>query len=213
MPPAEALAAVAPYAQFCSSPAGEVAAALEEFHLLLTKWQRAQNLVSRETLPEFWTRHVADSLQLLPLIRATDLHLIDLGSGGGFPAIPLAIALRRRHVLVEASAKKVSFLRAVIRELALPASVVASRIESVDSRETPDLVTARAIAPLPELLRLVTPLFGPRTRAIFHKGREYREELRAAADGFSFDVLEHQSLTEPSGVLLEISNLRPISGS
>jgi 16S rRNA (guanine527-N7)-methyltransferase len=205
------LEAVAPYAEYCSRSAGDVAAELEKFRALLVKWQPAQNLVSRETLDTFWTRHAADSLQLLPLVRATDQQFLDLGSGGGLPGIPLAIALRRRHTLVDANARKASFLRTVARELALSVTVVPQRIGEVDSRETPDVVTARALAPLPELLGMIAPLSGPQTRAILHKGREYREELRAASHAFAFDVIEHQSRTESGSVLLEIANLRPIS--
>jgi 16S rRNA (guanine527-N7)-methyltransferase len=211
VPSAEALAAVGPFAQFCSRPAADVAADLERFRELLTKWQPAQNLVSRETLASFWTRHVADSLQLLPLIRPSDQHFVDLGSGGGLPGIPLALALQRSHVLVESNSRKASFLRAVIRELALPATVDSERIEDFVSRETPDVITARALAPLPALLGLAAPLSGPTTRAIFHKGREYREELQQAAARWTFDVLQYQSAIAPDSVLLEIANLRPKS--
>ena len=205
------LEAIAPYAECCSRPIAEVAADLEQFHALLLKWQPAQNLVSRETLADFWTRHVADSLQLLPLIRATDRQFLDLGSGGGLPGIPLAIAVYRQHVLVESNARKASFLRAVARDLALPVTILSQRIETIDSRETPDLITARALAPLPELLALIAPLSRPQTRAILHKGREYREELRAASAAYAFDVVEHRSRTDSGSVLLEIANLRPIS--
>ena len=213
MPPAEALAAVEPFAQFCSRPAVDVAADLERFRELLTKWQPAQNLVSRETLAAFWTRHVSDSLQVLRLVQATDRHFLDLGSGGGLPGIPLAVALQRDHVLVESNSRKASFLRAVARELTLPATVLAVRVEDFVSRETPDVITARALAPLPELFALSAPLFGPATRAIFHKGREYREELQQAAARWTFDVLQHQSAIAPDSVLLEIANLRPKSST
>ena len=205
------LEAVQPFAEFLSRPAKQVAADLERFRELLTKWQRAQNLVSRETLGEFWTRHVGDSLQALRLIRPRDQRFLDLGSGGGLPAIPIAIALKRSHTLVESNAGKASFLRTVARELALAVTVHAQRIESVDSRETPDVVTARALAPLPDLLSLCAPLFSRQTRAIFHKGKQYRAELDAAGAAWDFDVVEHESLIEGGGVLLEITNLRPRS--
>lgn len=211
MPRAEALAAVAPYAQFCSRPAETIAAELEQFYDLLTRWQRAQNLVSRETLHQFWTRHIADSLQALPLLRASDQHFLDLGSGGGLPGVPLAIALERRHVLVEPNARKASFLRGVARELGAPIRVVQGRAEDLDSRETPDVITARALAPLPRLLALSALGFGPATRGIFHKGRQFRAELKEAAAAWAFDVVQHPSATDPGAVLLEISNLRPRS--
>jgi len=89
---------------------------LEHYAALLRKWNAVQNLVSRETLAEIWPRHIEDSLQLVPLLRPHDRQIIDLGSGGGLPAIPMAIASReteRRFTLVEPVAKKASFLRAV----------------------------------------------------------------------------------------------------
>src|SRR5699024_10514630 len=98
-----------------------VEADLGAYEALLRKWNAVQNLVSRETLHELRPRHIDDSLQLLPLLRPSDRRIIDLGSGGGFPAIPLAIAsrgLERRFTLVEPIAKKASFLRTVARELA-----------------------------------------------------------------------------------------------
>ena len=130
---------------------------LERFAALLRKWNAVQNLVSRETVNELWPRHIEDSLQLVPLLRERDRRIIDLGSGGGFPAIPLAIATRgseRRFTLVEPSGKKAAFLRAAARELDLPVTVLSVRAEQVDSRETFDLVTSRALASLRELLPL-----------------------------------------------------------
>lgn len=208
-----ALAAVAPYAALLPRPAADVAADLEAFHALLVKWQRVQNLVSRETLGEVWTRHVADSLQLLPLLRPDDAAFLDLGSGGGFPALPLAIALKGRpcrFVLVEANARKASFLRAVARELGLAVTVDARRSEDIDPAQLGpiDVITARALAPLPALCPLLAPFFGPQTRALLHKGREHVEELAESGAVWHHDVVRHQSVTDAGGVVLEISNLR-----
>jgi 16S rRNA (guanine527-N7)-methyltransferase len=110
--------------------------------------------------------------------------------------------------LLEPVQKKVAFLRTVARELKLPVTVHAVRAEDFDSRETADLVTARAVAPLPRLLRYAVRLMGPESHALLHKGREYRRELDEAAQLFDFDVLEHQSRTDAGGVILDISNLR-----
>ena len=212
MPSAEALAAVAPYRAFVPRPAEEVAADLESFCGLLAKWQRVQNLVSRETLREVWTRHIADSLQILPILRQSDSAFLDLGSGGGFPAIPLAIALkggRCRFVLVEPNGRKASFLRTVARELGLSVRVEARRSDEIDPRETGaiDVITSRALAPLKELCGLMGPFFGPKTRAILHKGREHVEELAESDAVWHHDVLVVASATDPGGVLLELSNL------
>ena len=204
MPSAEALAAVAPYRAFMPRPAEEVAAGLESFCGVLAKWQRVQNLV--------WTRHIADSLQILPILRQSDSAFLDLGSGGGFPAIPLAIALkggRCRFVLVEPNGRKASFLRTVARELALSVRVEARRSDEIDPRETGaiDVITSRALAPLKELCGLMAPFFGPKTRAILHKGREHVEELAESDAVWHHDVLVVASVTDPGGVLLELSNL------
>jgi 16S rRNA (guanine527-N7)-methyltransferase len=184
---------------------------LDAFAALLRKWNAVQNLVSRETIGELWPRHIEDSLQLLPLLRAGDHDIIDLGSGGGFPAIPLAVAsrgLERRFTLVEPIAKKAAFLRTAARELRLPITVKALRAEQIDSRETFDLVTSRALAALPELLRLGARLLRPQGHMLLHKGQTFREEVSRAAAQFDFDVLVHRSETDSSGVILEISHLR-----
>jgi len=212
MPLAEALASVAPYSGRLTRPAEEVAADLESFSALLAKWQRVQNLVSRETLSEVWTRHIGDSLQVLPLLRPTDLSFLDLGSGGGLPAIPLAIALKtdsRRFVLVEPNARKASFLRSVARNLELPVKVEAQRSEALDPRETGpvDVITSRALAPLKTLCALAMPFFGPETRAIFHKGREHVDELAESGAVWHHDVLVTRSVTDPHGVLIELTHL------
>ena len=189
---------------------------LERFAALLRKWNAVQNLVSRETIDQLWPRHIDDSLQLMKFVRDSDRHVVDLGSGGGFPAIPMAIASRgteRRFTLVEPIAKKASFLRTVARELALPVTVEAKRAEQIDSRETFDLVTSRALASLPELLKLSLPFADFRTHMTFPKGRNYRQELDAAAQHFHFDVVVHPSESDAEGVILEITNLRAKSAA
>jgi 16S rRNA (guanine527-N7)-methyltransferase len=210
----QAAAAVAGYRQFLEQPEA-VAADLERFCAMLLRWNAVHNLVSRETTASLWERHVADSLQLLPLLRPDDRAVVDLGSGGGFPAIPLAIASRktgRRFTLFEMSQRKAAFLRAVIRELGLDAAVEQRRIESADAREIlPNVVTARALAPLPALLSLAFPLFGPTARGLFHKGIEHGEELAQSVLAWTFDVIIHPSVTGSGGVILELSRLRPRS--
>ena len=189
---------------------------LEAYAALLIKWNAVQNLVSRETIGELWPRHIADSLQLIKYLRPTDLAFLDLGSGGGFPAIPLAIASRetsRKFTLVEPIAKKASFLRTVARELSLPVTVHALRAEQLDSRETFDVITSRALADLTALCRLSLPFAAQSTRHLLHKGRNYREELDAATAHFDFDVVVHTSESDPEGVILEISNLRAKSAA
>jgi 16S rRNA (guanine527-N7)-methyltransferase len=188
-----------------------VTADLERYAALLRKWNAVQNLVSRETLDDLWPRHIADSLQLTKWLRDTDRAVLDIGSGGGFPALPLAIATRgseRRFTLVEPIAKKAAFLRTVARELSLPVTVEARRAEQIDSRETFDLVTSRALAPLPELLGLAGRFLAPQGHMLLHKGQTYREETSRAAQLFACDMIVHPSETDAQGVILEIANLR-----
>lgn len=207
-----ALKALAPHEPYLTRPVDIVAADLETYANLLLRWNRTHNLVSRETESEFWSRHVADSLEVLPLLRDTDRVLLDLGSGGGFPAIPLAIATltQRDFILVEATRKKASFLSEASRRLGLNLRVEPCRAEEIDPSGLPpiDVITARALAPVTELCRLAAPFFGPATRAIFHKGREHGEELAKSDAVWHHHVVVHPSRSGGPGVLLEISNLR-----
>lgn len=205
--------AIVPYQQYLSRPLDRVAADLESYAQLLRKWQAVQNLVSRETLDEVWTRHFADSLQVLSLLKPTDRVFFDLGSGGGFPALPLAIALKgtpHNFTLIEPNGRKVSFLRTVARELGLLVTVEGRRSDQIDSRETvkPDVITSRALAALPQLCSWIHPFWAPQTRAILHKGREHVEELAETSTLWDYDVLITPSGTDRSGVLLTLENLR-----
>lgn len=209
---------IAPYAEHFGRPLDAVGKDLESYASLLRKWQEVQNLVSRETLSHVWARHFADSIQIMPLLTATDLNFLDLGSGGGFPALPLAIAskgLKRRFVLVEPTSRKVSFLRTVARDLMLDATVLGSRSDQIDSRETPipDVITSRALAALPQLCAWMEPFFAEKTRAILHKGREHVDELQETSAHWHYDVLVNKSDTDPGGVILTITNLKRKSAS
>ncbi len=205
--------AIAAYTHLYGRPLDAVATDLESYANLLRKWQKVQNLVSRETIERIWTRHFADSLQILTHSTDEDRLFLDLGSGGGFPALPLAIASKgmdRQFVLVEPNARKVSFLRTVARDLALDATVIGRRSDEIDSRETgvPDVITSRALASLVQLCAWMEPFWGNGTRAILHKGREHVEELTQAGAQWHFDVLIKPSDTDPSGVILIVTNLR-----
>lgn len=181
---------------------------------LLRKWQPSQNLVAPSTLPQVWTRHVADSLQALA--AAPDRTTwADLGSGAGFPGLVTAIALTGRpgakvH-LVESNKGKAAFLRTVARETGAPAEIHADRIESV----VPDLtgkvqaVSARALAPLVDLCRLAAPLMVPGCRAVFHKGQDFASELAAATQSWDLDVVEHPSRIDPAGCIVVIDRMVP----
>ncbi|MDP2780777.1 16S rRNA (guanine(527)-N(7))-methyltransferase RsmG [Devosia sp.] len=205
-------AAIAPYAPYFTRSFEAVAADLESYAALLRKWQAVQNLVSRETLDEVWTRHFADSLQVLKLLHDDDQSFLDIGSGGGLPAIPLAIALKgsnRHFTLIEPNGRKVSFLRTVARELELLITVEGRRSDQVDSRETPapDVITCRALASLPQLCSWMAPFVTPKTRAILHKGGEHVEEVAETLTRWDVNVVSTPSDTDRSGVLLTLTNL------
>jgi 16S rRNA (guanine527-N7)-methyltransferase len=208
----ENTAGLTPYAQHFGRDIGAVETDLRHFLVLLEKWQAVQNLVSRETLAEAWDRHVLDSLQVLPFWGEAKT-VLDLGSGGGLPALPLAIAKKGsdvRFTLVEPNSRKVSFLRTVIRELNLNATVEACRIEELSPQTfgPVDLVTSRALASLVELFAMMLPFCSANTRAVLHKGKSVEGELTLATARFSFAVIAHESATDSSGTLLEISDLR-----
>jgi 16S rRNA (guanine527-N7)-methyltransferase len=164
----------------------ETESRLTLFVELLARWQKTTNLISPATLPEIWTRHVADSLQLFALAPEAK-RWVDLGSGAGFPGIPLACLLAdrpggRMH-LVESNQKKAAFLREAARSLALPVSVHAQRIDDFAKAftEHADVVTARALAPLVNLIPDAYPLLKTGTKFLLLKGQDVGAELTEAS--------------------------------
>lgn len=185
------------------------------FEALFQKWARRINLSAPSTLNDVWSRHILDSAQLLRLAPEAGRWL-DLGSGGGFPGLVMAILLSERsdaHVdLVESNRKKAAFLQSVIGQLGLPARVHALRIDYVHaSIGMPDVVTARALAPLSSLLGLAEPWLSAGATGLFHKGRDYRAEIEESTHQWRFDLLEHRSMIDPQSVILEIRGLTPKS--
>lgn len=186
---------------------------LEAFLALLQSWQTRTNLIANSTLPHLWTRHVADSLQLIRLAPQADTW-IDIGSGGGFPGIVLACVLAERpnamvH-LVERNGKKAAFLREALR-----VSGAAGTVHQGDVRDCKaclpsdiDIVSARAVAPLNDLLALSAPwLLKETTIGLFHKGQDVEAELKHATASWNFAAKQHRSLTGP-GAILEITRFR-----
>ena len=180
----------------------------------LQKWNPRINLVAPSTLDDYWHRHAYDSWQVTPHVSEAVENIIDLGSGAGFPAIALAIEMKQRgrgHVtLVESAGKKVNFLRSVVRDLNLPATVLNVRVESLKD-QTFDLVTARAFAPLPRLLSYAHPFWSTQTRGLFLKGQGLAQELLAAQKDWAFTHQPHKSLTDDMASLVEIAQLAPLN--
>ncbi|MET2830014.1 16S rRNA (guanine(527)-N(7))-methyltransferase RsmG [Mesorhizobium shangrilense] len=187
---------------------------LVAFETMFQKWNRSINLVAPSTLSHVWERHILDSAQLAQ-IEPLATRWVDLGSGGGFPGLVMAFLLAERDGasidLVESNRKKASFLQSVVGQFNLPARVVARRIDdSYALVAAPQIVTARALASLSTLLDLSSPWLTTGTRGLFHKGRDYRAEVEESAHRWAFDLVEHPSMTDPHGVILELSDLRPV---
>jgi len=182
---------------------------LDRFVALLLHWQMRINLIAPSTESILWTRHVADSLQLLPLAPGARIWA-DLGSGGGFPGVVLACALfeipgAQVH-LVESNAKKAAFLREAVRATDAPAIVHAARIEDFveNAPETLDVVTARALAPLPELLAMAYPLLKRGALGLFPKGQDVGSELTEAAKCWKIQYSLSQSRTDAKGQIVVV---------
>jgi 16S rRNA (guanine527-N7)-methyltransferase len=192
----------------------ETEARLDRFIDLLLIWQAKTNLVAPSTLPQLWTRHVADSLQLLPLAPPEVKVWVDFGSGGGFPAIPVACALADRpgamvH-LVESNNKKAAFLREAVRALNLPAKVHAQRIEDFGDSfgDSADVVSARALAPLKTLCDQAVPLIARGAVGLFLKGQDVDAELTEAAKYWSIEAEKVPSKTSPDGCIVVVRSLK-----
>lgn len=187
----------------------ETLARLEAYVALLLQWQKRINLISPTTIPDIWTRHILDSTQLYHL-RPDAQRWADLGSGGGFPGIVIACLLAERaggeiH-LVESNGKKAAFLRHAATTLALPVVVHAMRIEdAVPKLPQIDVVSARALAPLTDLLRFSNLLLKRGALGLFPKGRDVEEELTAARVNWHFSSRLHASVTDPEARIVEIS--------
>jgi 16S rRNA (guanine527-N7)-methyltransferase len=184
-------------------------ARLKAYADILTDWNARHNLVAASTLPELWRRHMWDSAQLAALIPAEAKTLADLGSGAGFPGLVLA-ALREdiAVTLHESVGKKAAFLRAAAERMALPVTIENARIEDLPHKAY-DVVTARALAPLPRLLDYAWPRTGPNSVCLFLKGQNVGSELTEAHKYWSMKASQSPSQTDPSGVILALRELGP----
>src|SRR5882757_5602410 len=185
---------------------------LDRYAELLLEWQAKTNLVAPSTLPNLWTRHISDSLQLLTLAPSAKAWA-DLGSGGGFPGVVLACALAEtpgaQVHLVERNAKKAAFLREALRITSSPGKVHLADIgDSVDRMTGPvDCVTARALAPLHQLLGFAEPLVGEGAKALFLKGQDVEAELTEATKYWKIEAKLHSSRTGGHGWIVELDRI------
>jgi 16S rRNA (guanine527-N7)-methyltransferase len=186
------------------------------FAALLHSWQKAVNLVGANTLDAVWSRHFSDSAQLLGLAPDAKTWL-DLGSGGGFPGLVIAIlgaeAAGLKVTLVESDQRKVAFLRDVARQTRIPVDILPMRIETAATQarlQLVDVVTARALAPLDKLLVLAAPFFAPATVGLFPKGRNALAEVAVARRHWGFEAALVPSITAADARIAVIRHLRAL---
>ena len=184
---------------------------LQKFYEVLATQNEVMNLVGPATLPDYWSRHVLDSAQLLD--RRPDARTwADLGAGAGFPGIVLSILLKHSEgpapqvYLVESLAKRCRFLHAVVDDLGLPATVINDRAENV--RLKVDVVTARAVAPMTKLLGFAEGFIHKGADAWFLKGENVESELADAGKVWKFDVEQYESISDPRGRVIHVRRLR-----
>lgn len=198
----------------------ETAEKFESYADLLKQWQKAVQLVAPSTLGLIWSRHFADSAQLMAFCPPNARTWLDLGSGGGFPGLVIALMASDkaapvpglRVTLVESDSRKSAFLREVARQTRSAVDILGTRIESPSTRDkvgTVEVVSARAVAPLTDLLGLAYPFWGPGTVGLFLKGREVEKEVEAARQAWEFELELKPSLTDSSGRVARIRDLKP----
>lgn len=184
---------------------------LDAYADLLRKWNSRINLVSQETLSELHTRHISDSWQLAELIGDSRGAYLDLGSGGGLPGLVIAIAdPQRPATLVESDARKCAFLRTVARELDLQnVTVTNERIEAAEPANS-EHISARALAPMTDLLAYVYRHISPTGVAWLMKGRNWRDEVLSAESHWKFNYISHQSRSQPGAAILKVTDIQHV---
>lgn len=184
---------------------------LSHYVHLLRKWNPSINLVAKSTIQDAWRRHIADSAQIFQMAEPPLDHWVDLGTGGGFPGLVIAIMAMetgspRKTSLVESDARKCAFLRTVIRETGVQASVLNDRIENIPPLEA-DLLSARALADLSTLLEFAERHMHREGCALFPKGENWQKEVRDAQSKWHFDHQFVKSETETGPVILRITGV------
>ena len=185
--------------------------ALKAYQRLLEKWTTRINLISKLTREDVWARHICDSAQVMALASTHAAHWIDIGSGGGLPGLVVAILAKEfnpklRVTLIESDQRKAVFLRTVVRQLQLNATVQAERIEAVGPLKA-DVISARALADLNDLLRLTHPFMSQNTQCLFMKGKNWSKEVKEAEKSWQFQAERFISKTNHEAVILSVRNV------
>ncbi|MEM6310190.1 MAG: 16S rRNA (guanine(527)-N(7))-methyltransferase RsmG [Pseudomonadota bacterium] len=184
---------------------------LVAFGDLVKKWTPKINLIAPSTVADIWGRHIVDSAQLYRMAPQDYDHWVDIGSGGGFPGVVMAIYAKERNpgsvfTLIESDQRKSTFLRTAARELAINVKVIAKRTEDVVPQEA-DVVSARALATLSALLPMAARHLRPSGLGLFHKGQSSAEEIAKARADWAFDLEQRPSFTDPAARLLSIQRI------
>ncbi|MDE0968469.1 MAG: 16S rRNA (guanine(527)-N(7))-methyltransferase RsmG [Octadecabacter sp.] len=192
----------------CVDVSRETLEKLEHLCVLVTKWTKAINLIAPKSVYDIWNRHIVDSAQIFHCSPNEWTRWIDLGSGGGLPALVVAIIDKQKRsvTLIESDKRKCLFLKTAQRELDLNISIINSRITDVKIAKS-DILSARALAPLTDLFSYADQFLHKDGTAIFPKGARYQEELDQAIKNWHFDVKTHISQTNPDARVLEISRI------
>lgn len=181
---------------------------------LVKKWNPAINLVSKESVAHLYDRHIQDSAQLFYLANCTSGLWCDLGSGGGFPGLVIAILMKGEGVaanltLVESDARKCAFLREAARQLDLDVAVLNHRIEELPPSQA-DYLSARALSSLTNLCAFADRHLAANGTAFFPKGERFAAEVEEAKRLWTFDLRVHPSITHPAAAILELKNIRHV---
>ena len=181
---------------------------LKAYVALLEKWQAKINLVSKDSLTDVWRRHVLDSAQLAPLIGTEPKTIADIGTGAGFPGMVLAIIGTAEEVhLIESNERKCAFLREVNRATEAGAIIHNNRVENLQGILV-DRVVSRAVASLEKLLQYANPVLKKDGQCLLLKGKKWREELTEAQKKWIINESTVQSLSDPSGMILKLKEIR-----
>ncbi|MGI9395409.1 MAG: 16S rRNA (guanine(527)-N(7))-methyltransferase RsmG [Boseongicola sp.] len=192
----------------------ETTARMDTYAALLAKWSSTINLASRGSLDQIWTRHFADSAQVIDFATNNYKKWVDVGSGGGFPGAVVAILAAEKnanqsHTLVEADQRKAAFLTALSRETGVRFTVRPCRVEELEPQAA-DVVSARALAPLPKLLEYASKHLAPDGIALFFKGRRFAEEVANAKKAWSFHAEVMPSVTDKEAAILKIGDIERV---
>lgn len=181
------------------------------YSALIQKWNPAINLVAKSTLDDIWTRHIVDSASVLTVSGHQNGLWVDMGSGGGFPGVVIAIMAAELApdltvTCIESNIRRASFLRTVARETGVSIRVLSRRIEETPNQNA-DIVSARALAPLTKLLGYALRHLSETGQGIFLKGETWQKEIDEALENWAFSVEATPSTTHPGSAILKVRDI------